>query len=484
MAQLQIHENRKRKTLEENREDLIESRKMDKSRMSKAARDKANGGFKLYPHEDTEWKIDYLPKVNAFCSLNLRPSISKVDLASNISILTKTNNIYEQSRLFRKIVDPDLLESILSRVRATHPAYFYSTQRKGELQVDVKLLYKYYAAYIRVQGLQNTPTESNRRQDARRVSFQEALHHFKTNVNDEKTPGIAAIELIHGRFYITKDEEALLNERFQQVVTSLGQHVAGDEKLFHFTGRSGILRLVPNKPGQIGSWNYELAAKLKNGQPYLLYIRSYTEVSTIGEGVTCVEVIGEWADIVERLSTNDQTILVVDCFYLDSKGRELLLSRNLPFVCAVQKSRFHTLAEQAENEVSKAGELALLYKKRTQELFVHYWYPDRTLGKKYVLTNIYTPSEGTPTKEYIPGCDDFALMFSTCDNFNRDMNDKTWPHRLQHGDRHLNNFYMTCILLNVKNAWLDLNNKKNEDVEWVEFMTELADELYEYACNI
>ena len=33
---------------------------------------------------------------------------------------------------------------------------------------------------------------------------------------------------------------------------------AGDEKLFHFTGKSGDVRLVKSKPDQIGLWFYEI----------------------------------------------------------------------------------------------------------------------------------------------------------------------------------------------------------------------------------
>ena len=41
----------------------------------------------------------------------------------------------------------------------------------------------------------------------------------------------------------------------------LGQYVAGDEKLFYFTGDSIIIRQVISKPDKIGLWFYELCCK-------------------------------------------------------------------------------------------------------------------------------------------------------------------------------------------------------------------------------
>jgi hypothetical protein len=39
---------------------------------------------------------------------------------------------------------------------------------------------------------------------------------------------------------------------YQNFVKSLGQFVAGDKKLIHFTGNSGDIRLVLSKPDRVG----------------------------------------------------------------------------------------------------------------------------------------------------------------------------------------------------------------------------------------
>ena len=62
----------------------------------------------------------------------------------------------------------------------------------------------------------------------------------------------------------------LISKKFQSVVLTLGQCIAGDENLFTFHGMSGNVRLVPSKPGKLGLWFYELCARFKSGVPFLL----------------------------------------------------------------------------------------------------------------------------------------------------------------------------------------------------------------------
>jgi len=61
------------------------------------------------------------------------------------------------------------------------------------------------------------------------------------------------------------DFEDEISANFQSILERLGYAVAGDEKLFHFTGVDGDLRLVITKPDRIGFWFYELCADLSNG---------------------------------------------------------------------------------------------------------------------------------------------------------------------------------------------------------------------------
>ena len=54
--------------------------------------------------------------------------------------------------------------------------------------------------------------------------------------------------------------------------------MSGDEKLFHFTGNSCHIMLVPLKPSRIGLWMYELVTQLGNGLPILIHMRIHAYV--------------------------------------------------------------------------------------------------------------------------------------------------------------------------------------------------------------
>ncbi len=138
--------------------------------------------------------------------------------------------------------------------------------------------------------------------------------------------------------------------------------------------------------------------------------------------------MASWGEIITNKGTSGKTILVADCYYLDECGRQNLQQQEVKYLCGVQSKHFQSLTEPAEETVKKAGDYVMLYNEDTNDLFVHYWFPDISLGKKYSLTNAFTATKGKTRKGYIPGIDDFAAMFATCDHFNRSMNNRTGPH--------------------------------------------------------
>jgi hypothetical protein len=332
--------------------------------------------------------------------------------------------------------------------------------------------------------LQNVPTESKKVVNPQYNNIAQATAHFGVLEPDMPKLGNSLAELFLSRLVMNEDDEHYLWTRFLSIVDSLGQWVAGDEKLFKFAGRSTILRLVPKKPDKLGIWNYELCGRLRDGSSYLLYVRSHIRNSKLGEGIPVSEVVSAWGNIVKDHSTEGKTILVADCYYLDERGRKNLQDNNIKYLCGVQSKRFQGLTTLAEETVKKAGDLVMLYNDDSNELFVHYWFPDINLGKKYSLTNAFTPVQGKTAKGYIPAIDDFAGMFATCDHYNRSMNDRIWPHARKHGARQIHNFLMTCVILNVKNCWANEQKVDTATIEFKTFVLELADELHAHACNL
>ena len=103
------------------------------------------------------------------------------------------------------------------------------------------------------------------------------------------------------------------------MVLKLGERVAGDEKLFHFTGNSIDIRLVPSKPGHIGLWFYELCCPLKTGKSYLLSAKLHEN----SEKTTVASVVENWARVVKSIGHSD-TLLTFDSYYMSQGSKQVL----------------------------------------------------------------------------------------------------------------------------------------------------------------
>ena len=112
---------------------------------------------------------------------------------------------------------------------------------------SLKILYGYLTICIYIAGNCHT-TEQTKSNRPIRTAIEKAKTYFATKYPGIKTIGIEICELLISRFRITADMFALLSKNFQSIIERLGEYVAGDEKLFHFTGNSGDIRLVPSKP--------------------------------------------------------------------------------------------------------------------------------------------------------------------------------------------------------------------------------------------
>lgn len=340
------------------------------------------------------------------------------------------------------------------------------------------------AIYIRVQALQNKPTESDKKKRPQTDNFVEAISHFKLLDDSVQPPGKHLVELLHSKFHLTPEEEVVLSKNYQSLVVKIGQWAAGDEKLFHWTGESSWLRMCPNKDDYIGLWFYMLAIRLLNGLSILIYTKSHTVETSLGGTIHCATVVSEWADVVKAKTVDNKTLLVADSYYLDRLGWQILQNKKIPYICAIQQCRFQELADKAKTKSKHEGDTAMMYNEKTKDMLVTHWYAEAKIGRKFVMSNAYTKTAGNTRKGFVPGCDDFSLMFNTCDHFNREMHDKTWPHRCSTAPHQLHNYHMTCMLLNTYNIWLDKKKIAVNDLSFKEFGVQLANELYLYSLSI
>lgn len=159
----------------------------------------------------------------------------------------------------------------------------------------------------------------------------------------------------------------------------------------------------------------------------------------------------------------------------------------MKFVASVTKERFGALADMVKGNVSKPGDWSGIYKPgEIPELFVYHWDANKDIGKKFCLTNAFKKQRKSrsSTNSLIPAYDAYKCMFNVCDRFNRNLHDRTWPHR--RGGRgmmgefgHQHNFFMSCCIQNTINAYLDIEKIDPSTTSFMDLCLELADSLYE-----
>jgi hypothetical protein len=66
-------------------------------------------------------------------------------------------------RIFLKIVDEELIETMTTATTDIASMAFYSSSRKCHTTITPQLAYRYFAHYICIQALQNIPSESRKK---------------------------------------------------------------------------------------------------------------------------------------------------------------------------------------------------------------------------------------------------------------------------------------------------------------------------------
>lgn len=398
--------------------------------------------------------------------------------------------------LFKRIVSSEVLKEIwLEAINNDDAVWVYKQtpwlKTINKNKFSSILIYKMLAVKLRITALQHVPTEAAVGSVSLRKSIEDAREHFRKAFG-KAPPCYDIISRFIARFLIAGTAHfRRMSENFLNIVSRLGEWVAGDEKLLHFTGNSGDIRLVVSKPDRVGLWFYELSARLSNGRPYLLYMRMHESDPSRGRSIMTKEIVMDWANIVSRnddqFMHNPSTILVMDSYYLTENARDELLQKELKFIAAIQGNRFKSLFEQINPKVERPGQWEGIYHRATHQLLV--LHDDKALvgggnKRKLVLTNAFERKVKRPKyKNIIPAYTAYGKMFNVCDRFNRSLHDRTWPHK--HGGRdccgdlgHQDTFAWAAIMQNVYNAFLSINNESAEDYNFQTFFLDLADDLY------
>lgn len=138
--------------------------------------------------------------------------------------------------------------------------------------------------------------------------------------------------------------------------------------------------------------------------------------------------------------------------------------------------------------MNQSGEFAGAFNRTTGELFIHHWDAAKGVGKKCIWSNAFTLSskERGESKYIIPGYDLYGAIYASCDIFNRNLHDRSFPHRAGGGKDGYGdlsqywNFIRSAILQNTFNIYHELRNLLDTSLSYRDLCRELSVHLYKY----
>ena len=142
------------------------------------------------------------------------------------------------------------------------------------------------------------------------------------------------------------------------------------------------------------------------------------------------------------------------------------------YVAALKPDRFRLINKFLSYKVTKSGDTASSYNHSRGEAAVLHWSIEQSVGKKLCMSNAFDLKRGKKVHPAsIPVYDHYKNGFSGCDSFNRDLHGKTYPYVSRNSragaDRHCGwNYLFACVLLNVYNAYLFLNDVDSSSVSF------------------
>ena len=140
--------------------------------------------------------------------------------------------------------------------------------------------------------------------------------------------------------------------------------------------------------------------------------------------------------------------------------------------------------------VDTTGEWKGIYNDRTGEMFVYHYDTQKGVGKKYNYSKGFIRSTDKVKIRHhagrIPGYDNYKTFFEACDNFNRGLHDRSWPHKRggfkapgEQGEHH--DFAIAVILQNTLNAYYHLNSVDSRTTSFQACCITLANEIYSHS---
>ena len=417
--------------------------------------------------------------------------------------------------IWKKFITPSIMAKLMDTFMAGNNAVGSRKSKGGgttkfvkHLIIDDTKLVQAFAVYIYICTEGKKASEVRKSGRCKHDQIKKTVEHLKSkhpNASEKKLCGTASIEIIISRVLLTQDYAAELSENFRSILNSVGQNAAGDEKIFHFTGDSSLVRMVPRNPRKAGLCFYQLACKLNVGNkelPYMMDILLHDDTS----GTThVVDVVKRWAAAIEEVETQSTIVenrnearsawLIFNSNDTTSRDREYLIDKKQKFIGSVKPDRFIVESTKIHrvNVADKIGEWRSIYNPGTNEVFTYHYDIQKGVGKKYCIAHGLEQTVEKQTVDVfsgqIPAYSYYKNMLEVCDNFNRALHNRAWPHTRggagvpgDIGSHH--DFFMAVVMQNIRNAWLALNNTDPSSVTFEKSMKDLAYDLYSYSLDI
>jgi len=171
---------------------------------------------------------------------------------------------------------------------------------------------------------------------------------------------------------------------------------------------------------------------------------------------------------------------------------ELLTRKSLlePFNVLIL-NQFALICLVWRKEKGGVGGIVGAYNEKTNELLIKHFNPEHN-RPKYVLSNVFIKTQKCKKQKSrlaIPVYSEYGILFNLCDRFNRNLHEKTLPHKSgdmckkeKPGNYH--NFTLSSVLQNICYLCYSINGEDHTQESSCDFCCRLADDIDLFAYTI
>jgi hypothetical protein len=408
--------------------------------------------------------------------------------------------------IFFKLFDSELLQTMEEGMPAE--SFYFKSHKKSFLLTQRKQII-YLCVYFRMCALHKGPSLNAPGENGYADSISEAMKHFTSihhtdsffSVKEKKGMGGIGIDILQRLIthcLIRPEHYALVSKKFQSIVERLGRYVAGDEKLWFFSGDNEVVRSVPSKPDQLGLWMYQLCCRLENDSVILLYFRMHDNRAK--STIPTLEICTQWRDVIYNIgkhlvaggNPNIHTMIAMDSYYSNKGTHAMFTEAGIVHTSSVKATNFKDLVSFVlpvgyTDRGAKTGDTHSIYNPTTKENFTHHFDTQKGIGQKFNISwgfdSVTAPAIVAKHSSMPPCYEYYKFMFGDCDVINGFLKRGKFPHKRggrnntgMEGAHH--DFVMTCVMQNMYHVFMYLTNQTMNQLNLRDFLIELTDSVF------